>query len=122
MRDTDNGGIKEEIDRENNIIISDSTLSSLLPSQFKKCCQDTRLCVVANVAYLPKIYIPHYYHGVIVVRKTQVSQPECSNQNVWGKSKFAYMKRIKIQSCHMGVIFMPKNMIWQGQKCVCIHS
>ena len=48
-------GIKEARDEDDNIIISDSTLRSLFPPQFKKCRQDTRLCVVANVAYPPKV-------------------------------------------------------------------
>ena len=61
------GGRKEAIDVDDNIIISDSTLLSLLPPQLKKYHQDTRLCVVANVTYMPKVYIPNYYHGVIVI-------------------------------------------------------
>ena len=39
-----------------------------------------------------------------------------------GENKIAYMKHIKIRSCHMGVIFTPKHMIWQRQQCVHIHS
>ena len=37
-----NDGIKEARDEDDNITISDSTLLSLLPPQFKKCLQDTR--------------------------------------------------------------------------------
>ena len=51
------GGLKEARDEDDNILISDSTLSSLLPPQLKKCHQDTRSCVVVNVAYLPKVCI-----------------------------------------------------------------
>ena len=43
-----------------DIIISDSKLRSLLPPKLKKCRQHTRSCLVANVAYLPKAYIPHF--------------------------------------------------------------
>ena len=64
---TKDGGLKEAGDEYDNIIISDSTLCSLFPPQLKKCCQDTRLCVVVNVAFLPKVCIHHYYHGVIVI-------------------------------------------------------
>ena len=39
-----------------------------------------------------------------------------------GKSKFTYMKHIKIQSCHIGVIFTPKHMTWQSKQCVHNHS
>ena len=58
-------GFREDIYAENNIIISDSTLRSLLSPKLKKNHQDIKLCVVANVVYLPKIYIRHYHHGVI---------------------------------------------------------
>ena len=39
-----------------------------------------------------------------------------------GGNNIAYMKHIKIQPCHMGVNFTPKNMTWQRQKCVHTHS
>ena len=71
INDPLDGGIKEARYAENNIIISDSTLRSLLPPQLKKCHQDTRLCVLVNVVYLPRVFIPHYYHGVITIKKTQ---------------------------------------------------
>ena len=61
------GGHKEAREEDDNIIISDSKLRSLLPPQLKKCRQDTRLRVVVNVAYLPKVCIHNYYHGVIVI-------------------------------------------------------
>ena len=57
--DTYDSGIKLARDAENNIIISDSTLRSLLPPQLKKCHQDTRSCVVVSVAYLTKLYFLH---------------------------------------------------------------
>ena len=66
---TIDGGLKEARDKDDNIIISDYTLNSLLPPQLKCFRQDTRLCVVENVAYIKKVYINHYYHGVIVIKK-----------------------------------------------------
>ena len=69
VSDTDNGGLKEARYAENNIIISDSTLRSLLPLQLKKCLQDTRSCVVVRLVYLPKVYITHFYHGVIYIKE-----------------------------------------------------
>ena len=36
LSDTNDGGLKDARDEENNIIISDSTFFSLLPPQFKK--------------------------------------------------------------------------------------
>ena len=38
------------------------------------------------------------------------------------KKQITYMKHIKVQSCLMGIIFVPKHMIWKRQKCVHIHS
>ena len=38
------------------------------------------------------------------------------------KNKIAYMKHIKIQSFHMGVIFLIKHLIWQRLHCVHILS
>ena len=61
------GGLKEAIYEDDNIIISDYELRSLLPPQFKKCHQDTRLCVVANIAYLPKLYICNYCQSEIII-------------------------------------------------------
>ena len=42
VSDTEDGGLKEARDEGNNIIISDYTLSSLLPHQLKKCHQYTK--------------------------------------------------------------------------------
>ena len=67
VSDTDDSGLKEAIYAENNIIISDSKLRSLLPPQLKKFRQDTRSCVVVSVAYMPKVYISHYFHDEIVI-------------------------------------------------------
>ena len=52
-------GLKESRYEDDNIIISDSKLCSILPPQFKTFCQDTRLSVVVNVTYLPKVCINH---------------------------------------------------------------
>ena len=87
----------------------------------KKCHQDTRSCVVANVAYLPKVCINHYLHGVIVIlKKSRISAKMLKTEDL-GKKQTAFMKLIKIQSCHMGFIFTPKTMAWKRQKCVHTH-
>ena len=58
----------------------------------KKCCQDTRSCVVLNVVCLPKVYIRHYYHGVIGNKKyIYISNPKFSKQKVWGKENRIYI-------------------------------
>ena len=38
------------------------------------------------------------------------------------KNQITNIKHIKIRSCHMGVVFTPKPMTWQSQKCVYTHS
>ena len=122
VRNIDDGGIKDARDAKNHIIISDSTLRSLLPTQFKKCRQDTRSCVVVRFVYLPKVYIPYYYHGVIVIKKKLRIKSRMLKIEGLGGNQIIYMKHIKIQSCHMGVIFMPKHLICQRKKCVHIYS
>ena len=67
VSDPNDGGIKYARHEDGKIIISDSTLRSLLPPQFKKCPHVTRVCVVVNVAFLLKSYIHHCYPGVIGV-------------------------------------------------------
>ena len=49
VRTTKEGLLKESRNEDDNILISDSTLHSLLPPNFFKSCQDTRSCVVVNV-------------------------------------------------------------------------
>ena len=65
VSDPNDGGLKDARDEDGNIIISDSTLRLLLPPQLKKCPHITRLCVVVNIEFLLKLYIHHYYPGVI---------------------------------------------------------
>ena len=67
VSDIDNGGLKEEGDEDDNIIIIGSTSRSLLSPLSNKNCQDRKSCVVANVAYQPKLYIHHYFHGEIII-------------------------------------------------------
>ena len=64
---TKDGGLKEAGYEDDNINISNYTLRSLFPPQLKQCRQNIRLCVVVNVAYLPKVCIHNYYHGLIVI-------------------------------------------------------
>ena len=78
--------------------------------------------MVVNVAYLPKVCIRHYHHGVIFIRKNSRISEKILKTEVLGKNKIAYMKLIKIQSCYMGIIFTPKHMTWQRQSCVLTHS
>ena len=83
-------GLNEARDEDDNIIISDSTLRSLFPPQFKKICQDTRLCVVVNVAYLPKLCIRNYYHGVIVILELKYLIQDAQYRRSGGKANLLY--------------------------------
>ena len=75
-----------------------------------------------NFEYLPKVCIRHYYHSVIIILKNWRISAKMPKIEVLGNKQIAYMKLIKIQSCHMGVIFTPKNMTWQRQQCVHTYS
>ena len=119
---TNDGGLEEERDEDDNIIISDYTLRSLLSPQFKKIRQDKRSCVVVNVAYMPKVYIHNYYHGIIFIKKNSRISSKILKTEGLGKKKITYMKIIEIQSCHMGIIFTPKHTTWKSQQCVHTHS
>ena len=65
ISDPNDGCIKDAMDEDNNSILSYSTFHSILPPQFKKCQHGTRSCVVVNVGLLLKLYIHHFYPGVI---------------------------------------------------------
>ena len=90
--------------------------NSKMASRYKVMC-GCECCISSKIIHssLPSWH-DHY------LKKSQVSQPKCSKQKVWGKSKFAYMIIIKMQSCHIGVIFTPKHMTWQRQQCVHTQS
>ena len=53
------GGLKDDRDEDDDIIISDSTLRSLLPPQLKKFMHDTRSCVVVEIEFLLNVSIHH---------------------------------------------------------------
>ena len=78
------------------ILLSVITLRSILPSQLKKCYQDTRQCVVVNVLYMSKVYIHHHYHGVNGIKKKSRIKAKMLKTEVMGKNKISYMKHIKI--------------------------
>ena len=78
--------------------------------------------MLVNVAYIPKVYIHHCCHGDIGILKNSKISAKMLKTEGLRKNKITYMKHIKIQSCHMGVIFMPKHITWQRQKYVHTHS
>ena len=51
--------------------------------------------MVANVAYLPKLYIHHYCHVEIVIfKKSRILAKTLKTEGL-GENKIAYMKHIK---------------------------
>ena len=60
------GELKDARVVDNNIIISDSTLRSIITLRLRRFLRGTRSYVFVSAAYIPKLFIHHYYHGVIV--------------------------------------------------------
>ena len=52
--------------------------------------------MVENVAYLPKVYIHHYYHGVIFTLKNLRIAAQMLKTEGLGEKQIAFMKHIKI--------------------------
>ena len=55
--------------------------------KLKKCHQDTRSCVVANVAYLPKVCINCYFNGLVVILKSSRISAKTFKTEGLGKKK-----------------------------------
>ena len=81
------GGLKEAWDEDDNIIISDSILYSLLPPQFKN------IVKIQVHVWLLMLHICQKYAFIISImalllfKKTQGYQPKWSKQKVWVKIK-----------------------------------
>ena len=84
--------------------------------------QNTRSCVVVNVAFLLKLYIHHCYPNVIGIWKNSKIKAKILKVEGLARKNITYMKHIKIQWCHMNVIFTPKHMIWHKLQCAHILS
>ena len=78
--------------------------------------------MIGNFAYLTKVYIHHFYYGVIFILKSLRIKAKIPKTEGMGGNQITYMKHIKIRLCHMRVIFAPKHMVWQRQQFVRIHS
>ena len=65
VSDPNDGGIKNARDEDDNIIISDYTLRSLLPHQFKKTSTQYNVMCGCECCIYAKLYIHHCYPGVI---------------------------------------------------------
>ena len=67
VSDTNDVGLKDARDEDDNIIISEYKLRSLLPPQLEKCQHVTMSCIVVNVAFLLKLCTHNCYTGVIFI-------------------------------------------------------
>ena len=115
------GGLKEARYEDDNTIISDSTLCSLITPQFKN------VIKIHGHAWFQMLHICQKYAWIITVMawfsiifKRDLSQND-KNWRSGGKSNRIY-KTYKIKSCHMGAIFTPTHMIWQRKQCVLTHT
>ena len=97
-------------------------MRSLLPHQLKKRLNDTKSCVVVNVAFILKVYIHHWYPGMIGIWKNWNITAKMIKAEGLVKNYITCMKHIRIQWCNMGVIFIPNHLIWQNLQCAHIHS
>ena len=73
---------KEARDAENYIIISDLTPCNILPTNSRKFLHRTKLCVFLSVAFMSKVCINIYWHGGILIKKTQMPNPQYTKQKV----------------------------------------
>ena len=48
--------------------------------------------MVVNIAYIPKVYIPHYYHGVISNFKNSKIKAKIIKTEGLVKNKISYMR------------------------------
>ena len=73
------GELKYSREEDNAIIISDSTLKNILPTQIKNMTTWKKLCVDVSVTYQTKACIRNYYHCVRFFWK--IKDQSCNAQN-----------------------------------------
>ena len=122
VSDTNYGVFKDARDEDDNIIISDSTLRSLfppklkqIPSQYKVVC-GCECCISAKIIHSSFLFWCDRY-----LKKSRIKSKILKKEGLV-KNCITYMKHTKIQSYHMGVIFVPKRLIWQRLSCAHILS
>ena len=87
-----------------------------------KCPHNTRSCVVVNVEFMLKVYIHYCYPGVIGIWKNWKIKSKMLKAEGLVKNHTIYMKHIKTQWWHMGVILMPNRLIRKRKQCAHILS
>ena len=115
------GGMKEERDKDNNIIVSDSTLSNILPPQLKNTTSQCKVMCGRNCCISDKIK----HSSLLSWRKrfwkhTYIKSAMHKTEGLL-KWPIVYLRHIKILSCHMENIFFRHHMTLQWQQYVHIH-
>ena len=78
--------------------------------------------MVVNVDFFTKsIHSPLISWSDRCLKKLKYQIQNIQNRRS-SEKHITYMKHIKIHSCHMGIIFMPNQMIWHKLQCVHILS
>ena len=73
-----------------------------------------------SVAYLPKSFIHHYYHGVRVFEK--LKDQSFNAQNVMSDEMAnSLFETYKIMPCHRIHIYFKEHITWRWQKTFHIH-
>ena len=78
--------------------------------------------MLVSVIYLPKLYIHHYYHGVIVILKTQQSKPKCSNRRSGREENPTYETYKNTVMAHGRHIYTKAYDMAKAKMCAYPHS
>ena len=78
--------------------------------------------MVVSVVYLPRVYITHYYHGVIVIKKNSRIKPKCSKQKVWEKPNRIYETYKNTVITHGRHIYPKEYDMARATMCAYLHS
>ena len=104
------------------MIISDSTLRSLLPPQLKQ--MSARYKIVCGCECF--ISAKSIHSSLLSWRDSYFKKSKIKAKMIKAeglvRKHITYTHNIKIQWCHMEVIFMPKHQIWQMLQCAHILS
>ena len=102
--------------------------SSVIPKYVHYCQPNYKNVIkIQSYVWLQMLHIYQNYTFVVTVMASSLLKKlknlsQNSQNRRSGEHKMAYMKHIKIQSCHMGVISTPNHITWQMQQCVHTHS
>ena len=113
VSDPNDGGLKDARDEDGNIIISNSTLRLLLPPQLKQMSTRYKVMCGSECCISAKIIHSSLISWCDRYLKNWNIKAKMLKEEGLVKNYITYIQLIKIQWCHMGVIFMPMHLIWQ---------